>query len=313
MTYAKKACTTAVSYIVFWPAHTNFGSRMTKSDIDIKLLRAFVSVATEQSFTAAARLAGCSQGAVSTRVRALEGQLGVRLFNRARLNVRLTPAGQDLFPRARALLDRHDRLFLDARSRTVAGTVRVGVAEGFGMPLLAELLERVREHYAAVRLEIVCDVGCNLKRTVEAGSLDLALAVLGKEAPSATVLGRPRLQWVGAPDFAFGEDEPILVASYPEGCPVRASALSALEDRGVAYRLALSTWSDRVLDNAVRSGWAIAAMPENLVPEGLKVLNRPSLLPRLDRIDIQLLERPGLDDEAASVVGREIVDIYHGR
>ena len=181
------------------------------------------------------------------------------------------------------------------------------------MPLLAELLERVRERYPAVELEIVCDFDAGLLQAAEAGGLDLALLVLGQETPSARLLGQPRLHWVGAPEFAFDEDEPVLVASYPEGCPVRASALAALEDRGVAYRLALSTWSDRVLDNAVRSGWAIAAMPENLVPEGLKVLNRPSLLPRLDRIDIQLLERPGLDDEAASVVGREIVDIYHGR
>ena len=89
---------------------------MATSDIEIKLLRAFVGVATEQSFTAAARLVGCSQGAISMRVRALENQLGVRLFHRARLNVRLTPAGEELFPAAQALLDSHDRLFGEARS-----------------------------------------------------------------------------------------------------------------------------------------------------------------------------------------------------
>ena len=286
---------------------------MTTSDIEVKLLRAFVGVASERSFTAAARLVGCSQGAVSTRVRALEGQLGVRLFHRARLNVRLTPAGRELFPAARALLDRHDRLFHDARSRTVAGTVRIGVAEGFGTALLAQLIERAHEHYAAVRLEVVCDFGSSLQRMTEAGSLDLAFAVLGEAAPSGTMLGQPRLHWVGAPDVALDEDGPLPVAGYPDGCPVRAAALAALESRGIAYRVALSTWSDRVLDRALRSGWAIAAMPENLVPKDLKVLNRPSLLPKLNRVAAQLLVRPGLENEAASVVGREIVDIYHGR
>lgn len=286
---------------------------MTTSDIEIKLLRAFVGVATEQSFTAAAKLVGCSQGAISTRVRALEDQLGVRLFHRARLNVRLTPAGEELFPGAQALLDRHDRLFQDARSRTVAGSVRVGAAEGFGAALLAPLLERVRERYPAVELGVVCDLDAGLRQAVEAGSLDLALLVLGEKAPSAAVLGQPRLCWVGAPDFAFDEDGPVLVAGYPEGCPVRAAALAALEGGGVAYRMALSTWSDRVLDRALQSGRALAAMPENQVHGDLKVLNRPSLLPRLDRVFVQLLERPGLDDEAAKTVGREIADIYHGR
>ncbi len=286
---------------------------MATSDIEIKLLRAFVGVATEQSFTAAAQLVGVSQGAISTRVRALEDQLGVRLFHRARLNVRLTPAGEELFPAAQALLDRHDRLFEEARSRTVAGPVRVGAVEGFGAAMLAPLLERVRERYPAVELEIVCGSGAGLQQAAAAGGLDLALLVLGEEAPSAAMLGQPRLHWVGAPDFAFDEDGPILVAGYPEGCPVRAAALAALESRGIDHRMALSTWSDPVLDRALRSGGAIAAMPENQVPRDLKVINRPSLLPRLDRVFVQLLERPGLDDEAAKIVGREIADIYHGR
>ena len=286
---------------------------MATSDIEIKLLRAFVAVATEQSFTAAAKLVGCSQGAISTRVRALENQLGVRLFHRARLNVRLTPAGEELFPAAQALLDRHDRLFGEARSRTVAGPVRVGAAAGFGAALLAPLLERVRERYPAVELELVSDLDAGLRQAVEAGGLDLALLLAGKEAPSAAVLGQPRLFWVGAPDFAFDEDGPVLVAGYPEGCPVRAAALAALAGRGVAHRIVTSSWSDRILDRALQSGRALAAMPENQVPRDLKVLNRPSLLPKMDRIFVQLLERPGRDDEAAKTVGREIADIYHGR
>ena len=237
----------------------------------------------------------------------------MRLFHRARLNVKLTLAGQEFFLGARALLDQHDRLLHIAGYRTVAGLVRIGIAEGFGAPLLARLLDRVREHYAAVELEVVCDGGSGLQKAVEAGSLDLALLVLGEEAPLAEMLGRPRLRWVGAPDFAFDEDGPILVAGYPEGCPVRASALAALESSGIAYRMALTSWSDRVLDNAVRSGWAIAAIPQNLVPDGLKVLNRPSLLPRLGRVAVQILRRPGLDNETARVIGHEIVDSYHGR
>lgn len=286
---------------------------MTAPDIDIKLLRAFVAVATEQSFTAAAGVVGCSQGAISTRVRALEYQLGVRLFHRARLNVRLTPAGQELLPGARALLDRHDRLFQDTRSRTVAGLVRIGAVEGFGAALLAQLLERIRERYAAVELEVVCNFGAGVRQAVEAGSLDLALLVLGEEAPAATTLGQPRLQWVGAPDFAFGDDGPILFAGYPEGCPVRTAALAALKGRGIDYRVVLTSWNDRILDQGLRSGWAIAAMPENLVPKDLKVINRPSLLPRLDRVAVQLMERPGLDNEAVRVIGGEIAETYRGR
>lgn len=287
--------------------------RVAPPELGIKLLRTFVAVATERSFTAAAQLVDCSQGIVSMRVRTLERRLGVCLFFRTRLNVRLTPTGEDLLPKVRAILGQHDQLFLDAQNQAVAGPVRVGVVEGFGASLLAELPERVCARYAAVELEVVCDFGAGLQQALEAGHLDLALFLQTEKKPSAMMLSQPRLQWVGVPDFAFGEDRPILIAGYPEGCPVRAAALAALEGRSVAYRVALASWSDRVLDRAIRSGRAIAAMPESLVPNDLTVLNRPSLLPRLDRIGIQLLERPGLDNEAASAVGREIADICHGR
>ena len=287
--------------------------RMATSDIDPKLLRTFVCIATERSFTAAARSIGCSQGTVSLRVSTLERQLGTRLFVRNRLKVQLTQAGAELLPRVRTLLDHYDGLFLHAQTRTIAGRVRVGVVEGFGAGLLTELPERICQRYAAIELEVIGGFGARLQQALKAGSLDLALFVQTEETPSATMLGQPRLQWVGAPDFAFGENRPIPFAGYPKGCPVRAAALAALEDRSMAYRVALESWSDQVLGRAVRSGWAITAMPENLVPNDLTVLYRPSLLPRLDRIGIQMLERPGLDDEAARAVGREIADIYIGR
>ena len=61
---------------------------MPDTDLDIKQLRAFISVATEQSFTGAAKALNCTQGTISSRIRALENQLGVRLFDRARFNIR---------------------------------------------------------------------------------------------------------------------------------------------------------------------------------------------------------------------------------
>ena len=242
----------------------------------------------------------------------LEEQIGERLFHRNRLNVRLTPAGKELFLDARGLLDHHDRLFRNARSRTVAGTVRIGVIEGFGAAMLAPLLARIRERYAAIELDIVCDFGDGLRRSVEAGSIDLALLLLGEETPSAMLLDRSRLRWAGTPDYVFGQDGPIHLASYPEGCPVRASALAALESHAIAYRLTATSWSDRLLDRVIRSGRAIAAMPEGQIPEDMKVLFQPSHLPRLGEIGVQLLERPDLDNEAARAVSREIADNFRG-
>ena len=286
---------------------------MSYMDLDIKQLRAFVSVATEQSFTGAAQALQCTQGTISSRIRALENQLGVRLFDRARFNVRLTPAGNDLFGGAQALLERHDHLFGHARSKTVSGSVRLGIAEGFGTPVLTRLLRRIRDNYAALNITVFCDMSWNLRRMVDEGNLDLALVNLMDEAPDATTLSRPRLQWVGSADFEFDERVPLPIAGYSEECPFRNSVIVALEEAGVSFNEVLRSLSERILVSAVRAGWAITAMPENLVPRDLKVFVRPSLLPSLDRTRIQLLEMPGLESEAAHVIRREIASAYRGR
>ena len=84
---------------------------MPMLDIDTRLLRSFVSVVREGSFSKAAETLGCSQGTMSVRVRALESRLGVQLLERNGRGVRLSPAGQDLYADAREIVEMHDRLF----------------------------------------------------------------------------------------------------------------------------------------------------------------------------------------------------------
>ncbi len=75
---------------------------------DIPDLRLFIHVAEANSLTSGARRANLSTAAASMRIKALEGQLGSRLFYRDSQGVELTPAGHNLLVHARAIMRQVD-------------------------------------------------------------------------------------------------------------------------------------------------------------------------------------------------------------
>jgi DNA-binding transcriptional LysR family regulator len=74
------------------------------TDLDPRLLRAFVAVAEELSFSRAAERMGLAQQALSAQVRQLESRLDAKVFRRTTRRVTLTPAGEALLPHARDAL-----------------------------------------------------------------------------------------------------------------------------------------------------------------------------------------------------------------
>lgn len=282
------------------------------ADIDTRLLRSFLTVAAERSFSIAAELRGCSQGTMSLRIRTLEEQLGMRLFERNRADVRLTDAGRDLLSGAQAMVDLHDRLLDRASSKLIAGSIRLGIAEDCSSSLLPELLKRMRDTYPALELDIHCGSGNALRGRVGTGGLDLAVVMALEELPAAAKLSRPRLYWVCSPDFSVGDWPVVPVAGYPEGYPLREAAVSALESRDISYRQVLTGSDEAAIRSAVACGAAVAVMAEGTVPADLKAVAHSTALPSPGRAFVQLLEKPGAQSEAAQIVKREIIGLYPG-
>jgi DNA-binding transcriptional LysR family regulator len=85
--------------------------------LDIDLLRSFLLIAEERSFTRAAERVGRTQSAVSLQMQRLESLLGRRVFQRAKGGgVQMTPQGRDLAERARELVALKDRVVASFRA-----------------------------------------------------------------------------------------------------------------------------------------------------------------------------------------------------
>jgi DNA-binding transcriptional LysR family regulator len=85
------------------------------AQVELRLLRYYVTLAEELNYRRAAERLFIAQPSLSVQIRVLEKELGVRLFERSRRGVALSPAGAALLEGARDLLARSEELSAAAR------------------------------------------------------------------------------------------------------------------------------------------------------------------------------------------------------
>lgn len=131
-------------------------SQSTLRGVELRLLEAAVAVADELHFGRAARRLGIAQPPLSQRIQRLERVLGVRLFDRDRQGVGLTPQGTAVVDAARRVLAEVDRLstLADGLRTGVRGTLTVGAVGSAFYEALPELLGPVRQALPELELHV---------------------------------------------------------------------------------------------------------------------------------------------------------------
>ena len=109
-------------------------------NLDLDLVRTFVTIADTRSFTRTGERLGRTQSAISLQVRRLEDRLGVTLLARDPRRVGLTEAGESFLPKARRLLRVNDEIIAEVTGEDLEGEVRLGAPEDFATVHLPDIL-----------------------------------------------------------------------------------------------------------------------------------------------------------------------------
>lgn len=260
-------------------------------NLDIDLLRAFVTVVETGSFTRTAALLGRTQPAVSLQIRRLEDQLRSPLFDRGGKGVGLTTEGAGLLPQARRLLRLNDEIISTLGDGHLEGEIRFGAPEDIATMHLPGILGAFARSHPRINLSVTCDYTANLLDQMSRGMLDLALIKREPVGPDMGVrVWSEPLVWV-ALDASIIEVSPLPLIIAPAPDIYRKRALDALADAGIAFRASFTSPSLAGQMAALRAGLGVGVLPAAMAPRDLSVLGEP--LPALSDSEIALVTARG--------------------
>lgn len=176
--------------------------------MEIRTLRYFLAAAREENMTRAAETLHVTQPTLSKALKALEEELGKKLFTRHSFSIRLTDEGVLLRNRAEDLVsmaDRIEREFLSLDDIT-GGDLYFGLAESFQIRYLARAIHSFKQTYPGLRYHITSGDTEQVLEKLDKGLLDFVVLVETPDAGKYESLVFPEADVWG---LVMPEDDPL--------------------------------------------------------------------------------------------------------
>ena len=145
--------------------------------MELRLLRYFLTIAREQSFTKAAEQLHITQPTLSRQMAAFEEDLGITLFIRNGKKISLTDEGILLKRRALEILNLEERTLeeLKGKEEVVGGTITIGCGEFAAVETLAKICKTYKEKYPLVQFVLHTATADAVYEMMNKGLVDIAL------------------------------------------------------------------------------------------------------------------------------------------
>ena len=278
-----------------------------RGDLDMALVRAFLTVVEAGGVTRAAAALGLSQAAASQQIKRLEEVLDCRLFERQGRGLVLAPAGERLLAQARRLVALNDEVLTSMRAPPFEGEVRFGVPYDIIGSFVPAILRGFAKAQPRVRVSLVCEDSRVVREQLKSGGVDLAMTTETECGRHGETLRTDRLVWVGAPGGDAHLKDPLPVSLGAPTCLFRPVAIEALGAARRDWRAVCEVSRLEPVYAVLEAGLAVAPLLRSSVPGRFEIFEgkaaREARLPALPEFRINLYAPP-----AASPAARDLAD-----
>jgi len=239
-------------------------------EMEIRSLQVFLSVAKHLNFTRAGEEVNLSQPSVSVRIRQLETELGVKLFEQLGKRVGLTEAGSLLIPHARRVIAAIEdaKHAIDELQGLERGSLRIGASTTPGMYLIPKTIAQFKTRYPRIEIQL----GINDTRQIEDGVVrnQFDFGFVGGHLAGDEVEVDPwltdQLVLIVAPTHALARkksvrpealrDEKFILRE--QGSATRATIVKHLEQSNLPVESVMEMENPESIKKAVQNGLGIA-------------------------------------------------------
>jgi len=286
--------------------------------MNLRFVEAFYWAVTLKSVTRAAEKLFVTQSALSSRIAALEAELGVLMLDRRDKQFRLTTAGTRFFRHAERLLNLQREIKAEFGSGTQQPMqLRIGVIESVLHSWLIEWVQALRREHPALELALTVETTPVLLDQMRRGAADLILAALPADgdrvqtralAPMPMVFVGQRARH-GRKRHTLGQlTEAHELLTFQRGSQPHVALLQLCRQHGLDAPRVHTISSISAMVQLVEQGFGVATLPQAAV---LRLADRLSLCAvRCDAVLTPLpIHMSWRDDPAASAAGQVVESV----
>ncbi|NBI29088.1 LysR family transcriptional regulator [Chengkuizengella marina] len=250
--------------------------------MDTDVYRTFIEVVKWKNYTKAAEQLGYAQSSVTTQIKKMEGDYGVKIFERMGRKMQLTQSGEHLYQYALKLVSLED----EAKERLTSkmelnGSLSIGTVESFATFELVKYFQQFNIKHPQIKLSIESNICSDMYLKVLDGTYDIALVMdqtLHHEDLNKLIIRKEEMVLVGFKNHPLATRKRVTVKDLQgetvicteKGCTYRTMLEQALKREGVSCGSSLEFNGIEVIKRCVISGLGIAILPKITVEKELE-------------------------------------------